>query len=272
MLVAAGAAALIASAGAAGAAAPPAEPAPPPPTTIAGVGVTASTLPPAPAETSAAPATAPRGAPEVTLPPTVPLPVLGPIDDPDPDSARLIPVPPACAAPAGEQAVFVGTLVVHDAATARFIVGRVRSGSVDGFAVNGLIDVRYGPEVRFLDAGTSYIVGAAVDPETGVLSSKVSRPAALFGGSEVAGVDASDSRCPVVDDPVRTLMIDGRGVDTGVLRPLRSAKGEILRALLQPLGVAVLVLIGLVALKLLVFAVARSIRDIGSRRGDDAFS
>ena len=216
-IAAAGALALggLAPAAATGAA-PTSTPAPAPApapvdTTIPGVGIPASTAPPTDAavSTTEPPATAPRGAPAVTLPATVPLPALASIDDPDPESARLIPVPAGCAAPAVEQAVFMGTLVVHDAATARFIVGRVRSGSVEGFAVDGLIDVRYGDEVRFLDVGTTYIVGAAVDPEAGVLSSKVTQPAALFGGSEVAGVDASDLRCPVVDDPVRTLMIDG---------------------------------------------------------------
>lgn len=205
-------------------------------------------------------------------PPTVPVPSLPPIDDPTAVSARLIPIPAGCAAPDVEQAVFIGTLVVHDAATARFVVGRVRSGSVEGFTVAGLIDVRYGDEVRFLHVGSSYLIGAKVDDRTGVLTSTVSAPAPLFGGSEVAGLDTSDVQCPHVDDPIRTLLLDGTSVESGVLTPIKGAKRALLRAILQPVGVALLVLIGLTSLKLMVFAVGRGIRDVGERRPKESLS
>lgn len=198
------------------------------------------------------------------LPPVVPVPSLPPIAQPDAASTRLVPVPAGCAAPPIEQVVFIGTLVLADTATARFTVDSVRSGSTTGFEVGGLIDVRYGDEVRFLDVGTTYIVGAGVHPETRVLSSAVRAPAPLFGGNEIAGVDDSDVDCPRLGDPVRTLSADGTSVESGVLTPLKDAKGDILRAVLQPIGVALLVLLGLVAVKLLVFALGRSLRDMGT--------
>lgn len=207
-------------------------------------------------------ATATAAAPPV-LPDPVPIPALPVIADPDAESARLVPAPPECAVPPPELAVFVGTLVINDVNTARFEVEVIRSGSIDGFAVGGLIDVRYGDETRFLDVGTRYIVGAAIDPEFGVLASRVRESAPLFGGNEIAGVDDTDVDCPVFEDPVRTLMIDNSPVESGVLSPLDGASGKIVWAIVQPLGVAILILIGLVAVKLLLFALGRSLRDLG---------
>ena len=204
----------------------------------------------------------PAGAQE--LPPPVPIPALPPIADPNATSTRLVPVPVGCASPPLEQVVFIGTMVLHDASTARFAIQSVRSGSVAGFEVGGLIDVRYGDEVRFLDVDSTYIVGAGIDPDAQVLSSAVRSPAPLFGGNEIAGIDDSDVECPRLGDPVRTLLLDGTSVESGVLTPLKNAKGDIARAVLQPIGVAFLVLLGLVAVKLLVFALGRSLRDLGA--------
>jgi hypothetical protein len=199
------------------------------------------------------------------VPDPIPVPSLPNIANPTAESARLVPVPAGCTAPPEEQMVFVGTLVTNDMSTGRFQVERVRAGSVDGFAVDGLIDVRYGDEVRFLDRGTSYLVGAAVDPAVGVLSSRVSESAPLFGGNEIAGVDDSDVACPRFEDPVRTLLADNTSVESGVLSPLGDAKGQILRAFLDPLAVAFAILCGLVLVKHLFFAMGRALRDLGSR-------
>jgi hypothetical protein len=111
-------------------------------------------------------------------------------------------------------------------------------------------------------------VGAALDPTLHVLASRVREAAPLFGGNEVAGVNDSDVECPRVPDPVRTLDADGGSVESGVLHPLLDAKGDIVRALLQPAAVAFAILVGLVALKLLLFAMGRSLRDLGSDRPD----
>ncbi|MFM2071377.1 MAG: hypothetical protein RLZZ623_1640 [Actinomycetota bacterium] len=199
------------------------------------------------------------------LPPDpVPVPALPPIEDPTAESARLVPVPTGCSAPPEEQAVFVGTLIVNDSNTARFKVDQVRAGSVEGFAVGGLIDVRYGDDTRFLEADVQYIVGAAVDPELGVLASRVRESAPLFGGNEIAGVDDSDVACPRFEDPVRTLLADNTPVESGVLSPMKGASSQMLRAVMEPIGVAFVILFALVLVKHLVFALGRSIRDLGA--------
>lgn len=197
------------------------------------------------------------------LPDPLPPPALPPIAAPDAASTRLVPVPVGCAAPPVEQVVFIGTMVLRDTTTARFAIESIRSGSATGFEVGGLIDVRYGDEVRFLDVDTSYIVAAAVDPVARVLASTVREPAPLFGGNEIAGVNDSDVQCPQLEDPVRTLMTDGSSVESGVLTPLVDAKWDLAVAVLQPIGVAFLVLLGLAAVKLLIFALGRSLRDMG---------
>lgn len=197
------------------------------------------------------------------LPDPEPVPSLPEIEPLQAASTRLVAVPSGCAAPAPEKVVFTGNVTVTDSVTARFQVVQVLAGSTAGYEVSRLIDVRYGDDVRFLQPGTTYIVGAGVDPDTGVLFSNVRPPAPLFGGSDVAGVNVSDVDCPQVEDPIRTLTADGRSVESGVLTPLSGSKGDLLRAVLQPLGVAFLVIVGLAALKHLVFAVGRALWAIG---------
>ncbi len=198
------------------------------------------------------------------VPVPVPVPTLPPIEDQGAESSRLIPVPAGCTAPAVEQVVFIGKMIINDAVTGRFEVEQVLSGSIEGFSVAGMIDVRYGDEVRFLAVGQRYIVGAAVDSEVRVLASTVRAPAPLFGGNEIAGADDADVDCPRVDTPVRTLLLDGSSVETGVITPLKDADKRILRAILAPVGAAFLVLLGLVIVKHLFFALGRSLRDLSS--------
>jgi len=77
-------------------------------------------------------------------------------------------------------------------------------------------------------------------------------------------VNDSDVECPRVEDPIRTLALDGRPVDSGVLTPLKGQGGRLLRSVLLPLVVALGALVGLVLFKQLVFAVGRSIRELGA--------
>ncbi len=177
-------------------------------------------------------------------------------------SGPLIPVPAGCVAPDPARVVFMGTLLMADTTTGRFSIDRVLAGSADGYAAGRIIDVRYGTDARFLDPDTRYIVGAGVQRGTGVLQSKVREPAPLFGGDAVIGLNDTDVECPRLEDPVRTLHIDGTSVDSGVFTPLQRAKGSLLLALLRPLAVAFVVLLGLVLVKHLLFAVGRSLRDV----------
>ncbi len=170
-------------------------------------------------------------------------------------------VPAGCAAPPAPVAVFVGTLAASDTTTGRFAVQQIRAGSLDGYAVNTIVDVRFDDDIRFLRAGQQYLVGAIPDPITRVLRSKVRLPAPLFGGDAVIGVNDTDVHCPRVEDGVKTLLVDGSDVDTGVLAPLMTAKKSLLKAIFKPLGIAIALLALLAAIKLLIFAMVRAVRE-----------
>jgi hypothetical protein len=184
-----------------------------------------------------------------------------PIVDPLVVSSPLVVVPADCVAPQAPTAVFLGTLAAADLTTARFAVEQIRAGSLDGYAVNTIVDVRYDDDIRFLRNGQQYLVGAARDPISGVLRSKVRVPAPLFGGDAVIGINDTDVRCPRVEDGVTTLLADGTGVDTGVLAPLKTAKRSLLRAIFKPLALAFGLLVMLAAMKLLIFAMVRAVRE-----------
>ena len=194
---------------------------------------------------------------------TEPLPIEQPppIVDQHVVSAPLVVVPAGCTAPPPPVAVFVATLAASDATTARFAVQQIRAGSLDGYAVETIVDVRYDDDIRFLHVGEQYLVGAAVDPARGLLASKVRLAAPLFGGDAVVGVNDTDVHCPSFEDGVKTLRVDGTEVDSGVLAPLKTAKRSLLKAVLKPLVVAVGVLIMLAAAKLLIFAMVRAVRE-----------
>lgn len=218
-------------------AAPPTEPAPEPSTTVVTV----------------APVAVGPELPAIQEPP----PIVGPIIA----SAPLLSVPPGCLAPPAPVAVFVGTLADSDATTARFAVQQVRAGSLDGYAVNTIVDVRYDDDIRYLRTGEQYLVGARPDAITNVLRSKVRLAAPLFGGDAVIGVNDTDLRCPRVEDGVKTLLINGREVDTGVLAPLKTAKKSVAKAVLRPMVIAFIVLVVLASMKLLIFAMVRAARE-----------
>ena len=216
---------------------------------------------------TATPPTEPPPGPSTTVAVETAGPQLPPIEQPSPIvdprivSGPPVVIPDGCAVPTPPVAVFVATLADSDSTTARFAVQQVRAGSLDGYAVDTIVDVRYDDDIRFLRGGQQYLVGAMRDPIAGVLRSKVRSPAPLFGGDAVIGVNDTDVRCPRVEDGVTTLLVDGSGVDTGVLAPLKTAKRSLLKAVLKPLVVAFVVLVALVAIKLLVFAMVRAARE-----------
>jgi hypothetical protein len=218
-----------------------------PPDTGGDAGATVVTLPPDPNATTVPPSTVP-------VDPATGLPLA---------QGPLVVLPAGCVTPSQPLAVFEGVIDASVANTARFRVTRLLSGSLQGYEVGALVDVQYGNETRFLEVGTTYIVGVGASAATGGLVSTVREPAPLFGGDAVVGANDSDVDCVIIDDPVRTLTVNGTSVDTGVLAPLRGEGKSLLSAVLRPLAVAFGVLLALVTVKLLVFAIGRALRDMG---------
>ena len=141
----------------------------------------------------------------------------------------------------------------------------MRAGNAAPFSVDGVIDVRYGPDSQYLEIGEQYLASAVFDPSIGTLTSKVSPDAPLFGGDAVVGLEDTETVCPVVDDPVQTINVDGTPVETGLFTPLTEDKGLLLATLLVPAAIVGLVLIGLILVRRLldvgfrgIFALGRS--------------
>lgn len=99
---------------------------------------------------------------------------------------------------------------------------------------SNLLDVRYEQDTKYLTVGNQYLVGAAVDPRDDMLVSKVRLDQPLFGGNEIVDVRQTDIECPELEDPVRTLTVTGRSIDSGVLTPIMSSQDRVLRAMLVP--------------------------------------
>jgi hypothetical protein len=178
-----------------------------------------------------------------------------------PGTLPLVPIPSSCTAPPQPELVFVGTLVERDFRTGRFEIVQVRAGDERPFSVGGLIDVRYGIDVEYLEVGTDYLVSARRDPVIGLLASKIRQPAPLLGGDDVVGVAESDVECPRLDDPIRTLLPDGSSIDSAVLAPLGEHTTQLLGAILIPLAVAFGIIFMLAMLR---WAVTGLLRGIGS--------
>jgi hypothetical protein len=166
-------------------------------------------------------------------------------------------VPAGCPPRPEVAAVFVGEVRQRDVRAARFEVIDIRAGSLDGAMVDRLVDVDYFADVRFLDDGGRYLVGAAPDPLTGRLVSKVRAPELRFGGNQVVALDQLN--CPTFKDPAITLHVDGSTVESGVLTPLLDQSGKVLLALVTPAVWAFGFLAVLAALKLLIVASLRRV-------------
>lgn len=172
---------------------------------------------------------------------------------PDAGSGRppLVAVPAGCPVPEPAAVVFVGTMVGKDDVTqvVRFSIDRLRAGSASPWAIDGLLDVRYGNDYRFLSTGDQYLVGAGFDQVYGALSSTVRPAQPNFGGNDVIGVDDIAVQCPVIDDPVRTLNVDGTSVDSGVISLLTDDRRLVLATLAVPAALVFATLLALVVLK-----------------------
>lgn len=152
-------------------------------------------------------------------------------------------VPEGCPLPPVAQAVFVGRVQTIDPVSATFTVSQVRAGSLDGYAANNAVEVRYGADVKFLEQGGEYIVGVAPDPSTQKLSSTVRDPAELFGGNEVAGGGA---QCPSFEAAARTIHTDGSSIESGVFSNFTSDPLRLAAAVVVPSALVFVLLLGLV--------------------------
>ncbi len=188
-------------------------------------------------------------------------PTEAPIDGDGPPP--LVPAPQGCDAPEPADVAFVGTAVAKDFEKVRYEIKQLRAGTATGSAIDGLIDVLYFEDVKFIDIGVDYLVGARFDPEIGTMFSTVRPPEPLFGGNDVIGLNDSDLECPVFDDPVRTLHPDGTGVDSGVLSPLFDNKRTVLATLGVPTALAFALIIGLILLRALWMVAFKGIFELG---------
>ena len=181
-----------------------------------------------------------------------------------PVTVPLVPIPVGCEPPPAPDVVFVGAVAERDVRSVRFVIESVRAGDPTVFAPSGPIDIRYGLDAQYLEIGEQYLVGALIDPDLGVLVSRVTDPIEDFGGDEVIGVSDSDVECPDFEDPIRTLHPDGTALDAGVLSPFLGARTRILVAVLLPAAVGFAVIFLLASLRLSLAGVYRGL--IRSRR------
>jgi hypothetical protein len=189
--------------------------------------------------------------------PIVPAPEPAPISEP----VGLILIPAGCPVPEPADVAFVGTVMAKDEfvekGTVRYQIEQVRAGDASPFAVDGVIDVRYGPDSQYLEIGERYLVSAAVDQRIGALASKVSPEALLFGGDAVIGLEDTEVECAALDDPIQTINLDGTPVDSGLLTPFFADLKLLLATIAVPAAIVGLALIGLVLL--------RRVLDVGFR-------
>ena len=174
-------------------------------------------------------------------------------------SAPLVQIPAGCPTPDVARVIFVGEIVAKDRNVARYRVAQVRAGSVNGFIVSDLIDIRYDDETQYLQTGDQLIVGAVVG-EGGRLFSKVAATDLLFGGDAVIGLTETSADCPVIEDQIRTLHTDGSDVETSMFIGLSGSKTKIALAFVKPLAVVFAVILALVLVRWLFTAIFVSVR------------
>ena len=207
--------------------------------------------------------------PVETTPPTEPPRPVSELPAPQPLEAStgrlppLIPIPAGCPTPPQPTAVFVGRLVTNSSTAARFEVQQIRAGSLKDFMSGRLVDVMYVQETRFLHAGQQYLVG--VGSSKGRLVSKVRASEPKFGGSAVISVNDTDTPCPPIEDPIRTLQFDGQPVESGVFAEITGNKLRLAQVALLPLFIGMAVLAGLALLKDTVGATGRGLRGLMDR-------
>jgi hypothetical protein len=144
---------------------------------------------------------------------------------------------------------FIGAAVAKDFEKVRYEILQLRAGSISGYSIEGLVDVLYLDDAKFINLDENYLVGARFDLDLGALLSTIRPDEPLFGGNDVVGLEDTDVECPVIENAVRTVHPDGTSVDSGVLSPLFDNKRTLFATLGVPTAIAFAVLIGLVLLR-----------------------
>lgn len=194
-----------------------------------------------------------------------------PVPDDPTGRWNLIQIPAGCPNPGLPDVVFTGTLVASDARIGRFQVDQVRAGSIDQFALGGLVDVRFGsveqpdnPQ-RFLHHDEQYLIGAKYDGTWRSLRSQLRAPQPLFGGDQVIGAAEIERTCPLIPDPLQVLHLDGSSIDTSVLAPMSTDKPRLWQALLVPPAVAMAALFALAAIRWMFTGVGKGVVSMSRR-------
>jgi hypothetical protein len=216
--------------------------------------------------------------PDTTAPPPTTVPPEGGATEPEsgvtgggtegeqtPVTLPLVPVPAGCTAPALPHIVFVGKVVNRDFRSVRFEIEQIRAGQAAPFASDNEVDIRYGLDAQYLHDGERYLVSAPVDPDLGLLVSRVTPVVANFGGDEVIGVSESDVNCPAFEDPLRTLHLDGTPIEADPLKPFLDSRVRIMGAVLVPIAVALAVIFLLATFRLSIAGMYHSVVDAGRR-------
>jgi hypothetical protein len=166
-------------------------------------------------------------------------------------AATTTTIPAGCTAPLPVALLFVGKVVAGDTAVARFQVLQVRQGTAPG----PMVDIGYGDtdDRRFIADGKTYVVAAAVDPESSRLESKVRIP-------------RTEAKACAQYDQVFTNNADGSHIDSSVLAGLQGKWGDIAAAFLIPAGIIFAVLLGLVIVKHTFLLTGRGVRYARARR------
>ncbi|MGA0185358.1 MAG: hypothetical protein ACO3LA_02505 [Ilumatobacteraceae bacterium] len=154
-------------------------------------------------------------------------------------------LPEGCAPAIEPQIVFVGEVLRVSESIVVYRVEQVRAGADLG----GELGVEYGKDAQFLSTGSTYLVGAASDARTGVLSSKVREERPLFGGDAVLGENDTAASCPTFEDPIRTLNVDGSEIPAGVLVGVTENLWRYVLVIVMSVLGAIVSLVGLVVWK-----------------------
>ena len=128
-------------------------------------------------------------------------PSVGAAPVPEPSSDRvtaqpgLLDVPVGCAVPDPADVAFIGTAVAKDFEKVRYEIVQLRAGSISGYSIDGLVDVLYLDDAKFVDLDENYLVGARFDPDFGALFSTIRPDEPLFGGIPMSNVRLSTTLC-----------------------------------------------------------------------------